>query len=180
MIYSLIKKVRVYIIYKIKYKKILQFGKNFTFGRGTTFYAKNKIKIGDDVYIGKYCSVETDSVIGNGVLIANHVGIIGKYDHNYEQVGSYIRNSAWIGDTDYNWRGLDKKAIIEDDVWIGFGSVVFSGVKIGRGSIIASGTIVTKDVEPYSIMAGVPAKKVGERFDKNQIEKHELILYNQN
>lgn len=172
-----LKKIRIYLIAKIKYKSKLQYGKNFSFGRGTTFYARHNIKIGNDVYIGKYCSIESDAIIGNGVLIANHVGIIGKYDHNYECIGQYIRNAPWIGDDDYNWKGINKKVIIEDDVWIGFGSIVFSGVNIGKGAVIAAGSVVTKDIEPYSIVGGIPAKKIGTRFNESQIKQHELILY---
>ena len=56
-----------------------------------------------------------------------------------------------------------KQVIIEDDVWIGARSVILPGVKIGTGSIIAVGSVVTKDVEPFSIVAGVPAKLVNKR-----------------
>lgn len=56
-----------------------------------------------------------------------------------------------------------KKVIIEDDVWIGARSVILPGIKIGTGSIIAVGSVVTKDVEPLSIVAGVPAKLVKKR-----------------
>ena len=55
--------------------------------------------------------------------------------------------------------------IIEDNVWIGANAVILTGVKIGTGSIIAAGAVVDKNVEPYSIMAGVPAKKIGSRKD---------------
>ena len=56
--------------------------------------------------------------------------------------------------------------IIENDVWIGAHCVILDGVKIGRGSVIAAGAIVTKDVLPYSIIAGVPGRCVGSRLNK--------------
>lgn len=52
---------------------------------------------------------------------------------------------------------------IDDYVWIGVGAIVLQGVKIGKGAVIAAGSVVTKDIEPYSIVAGVPAKVIGKR-----------------
>lgn len=157
--------------------KNIRIGKNSTFGRGTVFYSPNKSKIGDNVYIGKYCSLETDFEIGNNVLIANNVGIIGKYDHDFSKVGVSIKDSPWIGDSDYSFKGKGLKVVIEDDTWIGFGSIVVSGVRIGKGSIIAAGSVVLKDVEPYSIVAGNPAKVISKRFSCEEIRKHEEKLY---
>ncbi len=66
---------------------------------------------------------------------------------------------------------------VGDDVWVGFGAIVLSGVRIGRGAIIAAGSVVTKDVEPYAIVAGNPAVKVGARFDNAEIAQHEARLH---
>jgi len=63
--------------------------------------------------------------------------------------------------------------IIEDDVWVGYGATVLCGVRIGEGSIIGAGSLVTKDVKPYSIYAGVPARKVRDRFDDpEELQRH--------
>ena len=62
-------------------------------------------------------------------------------------------------------------------MWIGYGAVIMSGVKIGRGSIIATGAIVTKDVLPYCIVGGNPVKKIAVRFTSEEIILHELKLY---
>lgn len=102
--------------------------------------------------------------------------MIGRYDHDFSIVGRTIKESPKIGDRDYRFKGLGLKIVIEDDVWIGFGSVVMTGVVVGRGSIIASGSVVTHDVPPYSIVAGVPAVPIGYRFDSNQIKQHEELL----
>jgi len=140
-------------------------------------WAKHSITIGENFYIGKYSIIECDAEIGDHVILANHVSLIGKYDHHHQQIGIPIRLASEIRDVDYNWKGLNQKIIIEDDVWIGVGSIVLSGVTIGIGSIIAAGSVVTKDVEPYSIYAGNPAKKIRNRFDSEDQLKEHIRLY---
>lgn len=158
-------------------KKNITLGNNATFGRGTVFWAPHEMKIGNNVYIGKYCTVQADIEMGNNIEIANTVGLIGRYDHDYSKVGVSIKDAPWIGDVHYDFKGLNQKIVIDDDVWIGYGSVVFTGVHIHRGAIIAAGSIVTKDVPPYAIVAGNPAKIKGYRFTEEQIKEHERLLY---
>ena len=79
-----------------------------------------------------------------------------------------------------NNKGRKLKLVIEDDCWIGCGAIILTGVKIGRGAIIGAGSVVTKDVKPYSIVLGNPAKKIGMRFSKKEIREHERILYGHN
>ena len=156
--------------------KRVRTGPGFTFGRGTVFWAPNEIKIGNNTYIGKYCTVQADAEIGDDVLIANNVGLIGRYDHDFSVLGKTIKESPRIGDREYCFKGLEKKIIIEDDVWIGFGSIVMTGVVVGHGSIVAAGSVVVQDVAPYSIVGGVPAKQIGRRFTEEQIMKHEVLM----
>jgi acetyltransferase-like isoleucine patch superfamily enzyme len=66
---------------------------------------------------------------------------------------------------------------IGDDVWIGYGAVVLSGLSIGRGAVVAAGAVVTSDVDPYDIVAGNPARRVGRRFEDDQIATHERLLH---
>jgi virginiamycin A acetyltransferase len=66
--------------------------------------------------------------------------------------------------------------IIGDDVWVGYGVIVMHGVKIGEGSIVAAGSLVTEDVPPYTIVGGAPAKPLRMRFDVNDIERHRRML----
>ena len=61
--------------------------------------------------------------------------------------------------------------VIGNDVWIGHGAVLLAGVKVGDGAVIAAGAVVTKDVEPYAVVGGVPAKTIRYRFPAEQIEK---------
>lgn len=66
---------------------------------------------------------------------------------------------------------------IEDDVWIGFRTTILSGVQIGRGAVIAAGSVVTKDVPPYAIVGGVPAKIIKYRFESKMIEELLMVDY---
>lgn len=61
--------------------------------------------------------------------------------------------------------------IIEDDVWIGNGAIIRQGVRVGSGAVIASGAVVTRDVKPYSIVAGVPARVIRSRFEEKEVQK---------
>ena len=147
-----------------------------TLNRGTAL-DKNTTTIGSNCLLMAYVHVAHDCVIGDNVIMGNRTAIVGKYDHHYQQIGVPIRLASQIRDDDYNWLGLNSLTTIEDDVWVGYGAIILSGVKIGTGSIIASGSLVNKDVEPYSIYAGVPAKKVKNRFDSSEdLEKHLAII----
>lgn len=170
--FKFLKSVRNLIISKVIYRKY-KIGKGFHAGRGVFLWAKSCLEIGDNFYIGKYSIIETNAKIGNNVIFANHVSLIGRYDHHYQQIGVPIRLASQIRDKDYNWKGLQQKIVIKDDVWVGFGVIILSGVTIGEGSIIAAGSLVTKDVNPYSIYGGNPAKFIRNRFDiEEDLQKH--------
>ena len=177
LIIRLIKKIRDLYLVNFKWKRY-SFGKNFHAGRGVVLWAKNNISIGVNFYIGRYSLIECNAIIGNNVIFGNYVALVGKFDHHFKQIGVPIRLASQIRDKDYNWKGLDSKVIIEDDVWIGYGSIIMSGVTIGKGSIVAAGSVVTKDVKPYSIVGGNPARLIKMRFNEEEILKHESILYN--
>ena len=133
-----------------------------------SIWAPNKIvEFGDRVQFGPRCVVQCDIKFGNDVLIAGDVAFVGRNDHCVDVVGKTIWDSP---------RGKLQLTTIEDDVWIGYGAIVLSGVTIGRGSIVAAGAVVSSDVGRYSIVAGVPAKEVAKRFSANEIQRHEEIL----
>jgi len=149
------------------------FGKNFIVGMRVYMWARDEITIGDNFYMGKDSQIETDCIIGNNVIIGNKVGIVGKYDHNYQKIGVPIRLAPRIRDKNYDWKGLCQRTIIEDDVWIGYGAIIMSGVVLKKGSIIAAGSVVTKDTLAYSIYGGNPARKIADRFKSNaDLEAH--------
>jgi acetyltransferase-like isoleucine patch superfamily enzyme len=171
-----IKKVWQWIYRFYGVRKNVSLGSRVHIGIGSILDSYHGLTVGSDTYIGKYCTVECDGEIGRGVMLGNNVGLIGRYDHDFHTVGKDIRNSPWIGDPDYCGPGKGLKIIVGDDVWIGYGSIVLSGVTIGRGAIVAAGSVVTKDVEPYAIVAGNPARKRAERFTPSEVVEHEWSL----
>ncbi len=80
---------RVYRFYGVRGR--VRLGRGVRLGIGTRLWAPHQLTIGDAVYIGRYCTIECDGSIGNGVLVANNVGIVGRYDHDYRCVGVPIR-----------------------------------------------------------------------------------------
>jgi acetyltransferase-like isoleucine patch superfamily enzyme len=147
-------------------------GRGVHIGLGSIIDSHHGLLIADDVYIGKGCTVECDGSIGSGTMIANRVGLVGRRDHDYRTVGCTIRNAPWVGDTD-----LNSPLVIEGDCWIGYGAIVLSGVRIGRGAIVAAGSVVVKDVKPYSVVGGSPAKQIATRFSPFELQIHEQLLY---
>lgn len=71
----------------------------------------------------------------------------------------------------------DQDVVIDEDVWCGANVTILKGVTIGRGSIIAAGAVVTKDIPPYSVAGGVPARVIKTRLSESEIENHESALY---
>lgn len=127
------------------------------------------IKIGSYSFIGKNCRITIPAQIGKYVLLAQEVAILGE-DHitNIEGIPIIFTGRKKI-------RGV----YIEDDCWIGYRSIIMDGVKIEKGSIVAAGAVVTKNVEPYTIVAGVPAKKISDRFTAEKIAIHNEKLNNE-
>ncbi|MBT2718164.1 acyltransferase [Bacillus sp. ISL-57] len=115
----------------------------------------HNISIGDDTFINNGCLLwgapKGKIVIGNDVLFGPSVKIIAS-NHGTSK-DNLVRKNPWD----------DGDIIIEDDVWIGANTVVLKGVKIGKGAVVAAGAIVNKDVEPYTIVGGIPAKKIKDR-----------------
>jgi chloramphenicol O-acetyltransferase type B len=175
----LLKKIRDLFLVKVIWRKH-QINKGFHAGAHVRIGSRNEITIGNDFYIGRYSQIGCDTEIGHNVMFGNHVALVGRYDHNYQQIGVPIRLASHVRDKDYHWRGNGINVKIEDDVWVGYGSIILSGVKICEGSIVAAGSVVTNDIEPYSIYGGVPAKKISNRFsNESDLEEH-VRLYNLN
>lgn len=148
------------------------FGKNFVFDPNGTFSFRT-ISVGNDVYIGPgACLIASASeiIIGNKVLFGPNVTIVGG-DHNIEQIGRFMY------DVKEKLPENDQPVTIEDDVWLGAGVIILKGTTIGRGSVVAAGALVTKNVPRYAIVAGVPARVVKMRFTVDGILAHEKALY---
>ena len=168
--------VRDLYLVKVKWRKY-SFGRNFHAGRNVVLWAKNSISIGNNCYIGRNSQIECNVSIGNEVLIANNVAFVGRYDHHYQQIGVPTRLASQVRDSDYNWLEKDRITYVEDDVWLGYGVIILSGVTIKQGSIVAAGSVVTKDIEAYSIYAGCPAKKIADGFEKDEDIKIHNEIY---
>jgi len=152
-------------------------GRNFHAGRGVMMWAKHGIKIGDNCHIGRHSQIECDAQIGHNVLMAGWVAFVGRYDHNYRKVGTPTRLAEAIMDPDYQWLGLESKAVVGDDVWIGYGAIILSGVRIGEGSVVAAGSVVVENVPSYSIVGGNPARVISKRFpDREDEEVHRRAM----
>jgi acetyltransferase-like isoleucine patch superfamily enzyme len=138
-----------------------------------TVYIAGKSTISPDlragvyVFIGPGCIIYPKVAIGKYTLLANNVSIIGG-DHKYNIPGRPIGCSG---------RDVVKPTAIGSDAWIGAYSIVMAGVTIGDGAIIAAGSVVTKNVEPFAIYGGVPAKKIKDRFKtEDEVSMHKEML----
>lgn len=158
-----------------KYRKI-RAGSDLHIGKGSQFWAPDGISIGRGVYIGKNVLVECNAEIGDYVLMANRVSLIGRHDHDFRAIGIPVRFAPWIGSASPPSPYRREKVVVESDVWIGFGAIVLSGTRIGKGAVVAAGAVVSKDVPPYSIVAGNPARVVGQRFPDEIIPVHEASI----
>ena len=120
------------------------------------------------VYIGPDCYICSGVFIGAYTMLANNVSIVGG-DHEFRKVGIPMIFSG---------RSELKPTHIGKDCWIGAMCVILRGVIIGDGSIIAAGSVVTKDVEPCSIYGGVPARKIKDRFPSAICKRQHLEALN--
>lgn len=122
---------------------------------------------GPYVFIGNNCQIYQKVSIGDYTMLAPEVKIIGK-DHQFETSGMPIIFSG---------RGKITETKIGKDVWIGTRSIISLGITIGDGAIIAANSVVTKNVEAYSIIGGSPAKLIKKRFENQKdIDKHNFML----
>lgn len=129
--------------------KIIIIGRNCRFQKGIYFGSGGGVTIGDNSQVNELVRLDNVS-IGSNVMVAREVVFLGK-----------MHESSSV-DVPMNEQGVKSVAttIVEDDVWLGLRAVIMPGVVIRSGCIIAAGAVVTKDTEPYSIYAGVPAKKI--------------------
>lgn len=137
------------------------------------YYSYTTISIGDNVFINKgakFSASVSSITIGNNVIFGPNVTIRGG-THNISVIGSFMSDVHEKRPED------DQPVIIENDVWIGSCVTILKGVRIGRGAVIGAGALITKNIPPYSIAMGVPAKVTRTRFTFDQIIEHEKLLY---
>ncbi len=130
-------------------------GKNLKLGPGAHIRNPSLVSIGNDCYLGEDVQLYAwgeKITLGNNVLIAAGARLISR-NHAFENMDAPISSQGYV----------NEPIVIEDDVWIGFNVIVLAGIRIGKGSIIGANSVVTKDVEPYSIMGGTPARLIRQR-----------------
>ena len=111
--------------------------------------------------IGSFCSIANNVTIGGAMHPIQWVSTSPVFYEGRDSVKKKFSTHK---------RPVDKKTIIEHDVWIGQNALIKQGIRIGIGAVIGMGSVVTKDVEPYSIVAGNPAKEIRKRFDEASIK----------
>lgn len=148
-------------------------------GSGSKIYKSTcmgNIDIGNNVCIfGEgtiISSVKSSIVIRSYTAIGQNVSIQDS-NHRIDRASVYFMCRDMFGDNVFDDMSSKGDVIIEEDVWVGSNSVVLSGVTLGRGSIIGAGSIVTKDVDPYTIVVGNPARKIKDRFSPEVISELE-------
>ena len=158
---------------------------------GPNAYCQNKTGIKENIKIGHHCDIHAriiaagkngrvrignyttirggiigsveSIVIGNYVIISNNVTIYDNNNHPTDPDARLLMCESGFYSDLWNWENsIHSPVVIEDNVWIGEKAAILKGVTVGRGSIVASHSVVTKDVKPYTIVAGNPARIVKE------------------
>jgi acetyltransferase-like isoleucine patch superfamily enzyme len=168
----------------IRHANKLFAGRNFIAEDYCEIHALSRrgIRFGDKVTIGSFVLIRPTNYyggeLGEGLTVGNNSNI-GPYSYigcsGYIEIGNNVMISPRVSiyaenhvvertDVTMKEQGVKREFVkIEDDCWIAANSVILAGVTIGRGSVIAAGSVVTKDVPPYSIVAGIPAKVIKKR-----------------
>ncbi|MBR0698380.1 acetyltransferase [Bradyrhizobium diazoefficiens] len=154
-------------------------------GRRCEILANTRIEyasLGDYSYLGENCDV-ADAVIGKFTAIANSVRIgapnhpMGRpSQHRFTYVPEYYEASA-SRDRDFFADRRGDRVIVGNDVWIGHAVILLPGVNVGDGAVIAAGAVVSRDVAPYTIVGGVPARAIRKRFDDAVAESLRRIAW---
>lgn len=186
----MIKNIMVSLIHKWKNKNRCRFTKSSIINaecsfEGANFLDKNCVLLSSDLGYGSYLGNNSKIIktkVGRYVCIGPNVEIIsGQHPTRKfvsihpifysvkKQVGfSFVKKQLFQEEI-----FLDKEnkyhVILENDIWIGNGAKIMEGVRIHNGAIIAAGSVVTRDVEPYSIVGGIPARLIRYRFEQNDI-----------
>lgn len=168
MIKKILKLLELYF-FKKKWRKKNKH--NFTFAQN--IFPIEIVEVGKYSYgplnIRSWDAKNEKLVIGNFVSIAEDVLFLLGGNHNIETFSTYPFKVMLLGEEKEAWS--KGPIIVEDDVWIGTRVIILSGIRIGQGAIIGAGSVVTKDVPPYAIVGGDPARVIKYRFDEETVKQ---------
>jgi len=155
---------------KRKYiKKFKSYGENVFVDLKNSTFSFETIDIGNNVFIGSGAYFAADLAIGNNVMFGPRVTILGG-DHIFGIVGKSVRFLKPKG----NENSLS--VLIEDEVWCGANVTILKGVKLGMGCVIGAGSVVTKEIPPYTVAVGNPCKPIKKIFTDEDLREHLMIL----
>lgn len=165
----------LFLVMRLKWKKANSHNRTVP-GR---LFDVSKVKIGKYTYgkVNAHTFLNDDAtlVIGNYCSIAGSAEFLVGGEHSTNHLFTYPMKQVGLG------IGVDTKSkgsiIIEDDVWIGERALILSGVRIGKGAVVGAGSVVTKDVPPYAIVGGVPAKVIKYRFSEEIMMRLQKLNY---
>lgn len=143
----------------------------YNFGNKKNIFIYDNVGIGSNSFISATNAklvIKANCAIAEGFTVhtGNHANIIGKFVTDINESNKP--------------KGYDKDVVVDRDVRIGCNVTLLAGVTVGRGSIVAAGAVVNKDIDPYSICGGVPAKFIKFKWTVDEILEHEALLYPEN
>jgi len=147
-------------------------------GHSTTIYPGSSFSDAKDITIGHHVFIHSGAhfyTAGSKIEIGNYV-LIGP---SCSLTGANRDYTDWTRPMYFGADYVKKPIKIEDDVWLGGKVIITPGVTISRGAVVAAGSVVTKDVPPYAIVGGVPAKVIKFRFDEETIKKALQVDFSQ-
>lgn len=161
-----------YILFKKKWR--VQNKKNWTYPVG--IFDSSHVKVGKCSYGALDIRSDTTNElkIGNFCSIADKVTFMLGLDHPTNLISTYPFENYFFNGISATSKG---DIVLDDDVWIGYNAIILSGVHIGQGAIVAAGAVVSKNVPPYSIVGGIPAKVIKYRFSEEVIAELLKIDY---
>jgi acetyltransferase-like isoleucine patch superfamily enzyme len=135
----------------------LTMGSNVIFGKDAVLHPPHFMRLGDRVHFANGFITEANLDIGSDVLISTRVACIGN-DHAFDDPAETIIS---------NGRRPASTVVLEGDNLIGFGTTLIGNVRVGRGCIVGAGSVVVRDLPPFTICAGVPARPIRPRYSRH-------------
>lgn len=141
--------------------------------RAESFFDVDNVTVGHHSYGRLYIDNNDENCnlkVGNYVSIAENVTFLLGVEHRLDTISSFPFKDKIVKRQGKEAFGKGD-IVVDDDVWIGFGSIILSGIHIGQGAVVAAGAVVATDVPPYAIVGGVPAKIIKFRFSTDIVNK---------